>query len=254
MSQAQWIFLATAIAGLGMWLLLPKVSKIPRALGAVLSVVAVGLFAAQMPSLSSLRTDVIFYALVAVTVVSAAGAITFKSPVYCALWFALSVLGTAGMFLFSGAQFLGIATVVVYAGAIVVTFLFVLMLAQPEGHSYYDRMSWEPTLSAFTGALMVCVLTLVISGAFRADQRTEIAKQGANETQRAASVLAEEHVATLGARLFSEHLIAVQLIGLLMMVALIGASAIVLQGRQESVGLPRQEPLPGGTEQGASHG
>ena len=45
--------------------------------------------------------------------------------------------------LFIGAQFLAVATVVVYAGAILVTFLFVLMLAQPEGKAAYDRVSWE---------------------------------------------------------------------------------------------------------------
>ena len=55
----------------------------------------------------------------------------------------MSLLGTAGLFLFQGAQFLGVATIVVYAGAILVTFLFVLMLAQPEGHAFYDRVSWE---------------------------------------------------------------------------------------------------------------
>ena len=63
---------------------------------------------------------------------------------YCAVWFALSLLGTAGLFLFQGAQFLAVATIVVYAGAILVTFLFVLMLAQPNGRAYYDRVSWEP--------------------------------------------------------------------------------------------------------------
>ena len=61
---------------------------------------------------------------------------------------ALSLLGTAGLFLFQGAQFLAVATIVVYAGAILVTFLFVLMLAQPEGQASYDRVSWEALLSA----------------------------------------------------------------------------------------------------------
>ena len=87
--------------------------------------------------------------LAGVTVVSAAVAtVTFRSPVYCAIWFGMSLLGTAGLFLFHGAQFLAVATVVVYAGAILVTFLFVLMLAQPEGQASYDRVSWEALLSA----------------------------------------------------------------------------------------------------------
>ena len=74
--------------------------------------------------------------------------VTFRNPVYCAIWFGLSLLGTAGLFLFHGAQFLAVATVVVYAGAILVTFLFVLMLAQPEGQASYDRVSWEALMSA----------------------------------------------------------------------------------------------------------
>ena len=53
----------------------------------------------------------------------------------------------------AGAQFLGIATVAVYAGAIVVTFLFVLMLAQPGGHAMYDRISWG-WLPRFLGSLL----------------------------------------------------------------------------------------------------
>ena len=68
----------------------------------------------------------------------------------------MSLLGTAALFLLQGAQFLGIATVAVYAGAIVVTFLFVLMLAQPEGHAFYDRISW-----GFTPRLRALRLTAV---------------------------------------------------------------------------------------------
>src|SRR5436190_14120186 len=93
------------------------------------------------------------------TIVSAVGAVTMRSPVYCAIWFALTLLGTAGLFFFQGAQFLGVATIVVYAGAILVTFLFVLMLCNPEGHALYDRISWEAGMSAVTGALLVGLLS-----------------------------------------------------------------------------------------------
>ena len=98
------------------------------------------------------------------TVVSAAAAVTFRSPLYCAIWFGQSLLGTAGLFFLTGAQFLAVATVVVYAGAILVTFLFVLMLAQPEGKAPYDRVSWEALLSAVTGIVIVGVLSMTIGG------------------------------------------------------------------------------------------
>ena len=101
-----------------------------------------------------------------VTVISAVGAITFRNPVYCAIWFGLSLLGVAGLFFFAGAQFLAVATVVVYAGAILVTFLFVLMLAQPEGKASYDRVSWEASISAVAGMMIVGVLSISIGGVF----------------------------------------------------------------------------------------
>ena len=74
------------------------------------------------------------------------------------------LLGTAGLFLFTGAQFLAVATTVVYAGAILVTFLFVLMLAQPEGKAAYDRVSWEALLAAATGIVILAVLSMTIGG------------------------------------------------------------------------------------------
>src|SRR6185312_6486876 len=108
----------------------------------------------------------VFWLLAGITVMSAAASVTLRSPVYCAIWFAMTLLGTAGLFLFQGAQFLGVATIVVYAGAILVTFLFVLMLAQPEGHAFYDRVSWEALVSASVGAVMIGILTMVIGDAF----------------------------------------------------------------------------------------
>ena len=137
-----------------------------RGVGIVLATIALGLGASQVPRLGDWMADGVFLILAAVTVVSAAAAVTFRNPLYCAIWFGQSVLGTAGLFFFTGAQFLAVATVVVYAGAILVTFLFVLMLAQPEGKAPYDRVSWEALMSAVTGIVIVGVLSMTIGGVF----------------------------------------------------------------------------------------
>ena len=103
----------------------------------------------------------VFWLLALITLAGAVATITSQSPVYSAIWFAMSLLGTAGLFFFNGAQFLGVATVVVYAGAIVVTFLFVIMLAQPEGHSAYDRITWgglSKLLAIVTAGLLVGIV------------------------------------------------------------------------------------------------
>ena len=70
--------------------------------------------------------------------------ITSRNPVYAALWFALATLSTCGLFLLQSAPFLAAATIIVYAGAIIVTFLFVIMLAQQAGATVYDQRSRQP--------------------------------------------------------------------------------------------------------------
>jgi NADH-quinone oxidoreductase subunit J len=129
-----------------------------------------------------------------------------------------------------GAQFLAVATVVVYAGAILVTFLFVLMLANPEGHAFYDRLSWEAPLSATTGAVTIGVLTFALVGIFNPQDQI-FAQIPAVETDRSAEILAPEHTAHLGGQLFSKHLIAVELAGTLLLIALVGCVAIVAEAK-----------------------
>jgi NADH-quinone oxidoreductase subunit J len=269
---AQWPYaLASLLLAAGMWLLLPRGERSGYRLGGGLAAVGIALlfmlvhfglaflrdgaermvFDTQLPALGSWSADIVFLVLAAVTVGSALGAVSCRSPVYCAIWFAMTLLGTAGIFLYQGAQFLGVATIVVYAGAILVTFLFVLMLAQPEGHAFYDRVSWEGPLSACSGAVMVGLLTMTLAVALRAPVAAEgqsaerfwldstlsadrSVAEGQSAAEQSGGVLNSEHVATLGGELFSTHLIAVELAGTLLMVALVGAIAIVAHSHGSS--------------------
>ncbi len=235
--QPEMLALATVLGAVGMWLLLPRGGARGRRLGALLGLAGLGILAYEMPPLGELAGTVVFDVLAAVTVISAVAAVTFRSPVYCAIWFALSLLGTAGLFLFQGSQFLGVATVVVYAGAILVTFLFVLMLAQPEGDAFYDRISWEGLLSACTGALMVGVLTLTIFWVLGGAGSGERLAPTSTAEQLDKQILSSEHMAHLGSELFSRYLIAVEVAGTLLLVALVGAVAIVAESVKSIGGL-----------------
>jgi len=228
MTSVQIIFgLATLLAALGMWLMLPRVHRFGRPLGAVLGAVSLGLYVSQMPRIGDWIDDGVFWVLAGITVVAAAATVTFRNPVYCAIWFALSLLGTAGLFLFQGAQFLGVATIVVYAGAILVTFLFVLMLANPSGHARYDRLGWEPMLAAFTGALMVGILSVNVALVFQRSGAYELEHPSVTTDRLSTNILADQHMAHLGGELFSRHLIAVEVAGTLLLVALVGCVAII---------------------------
>ena len=230
--------LATVLLALAMWLLLPRGAAPGRALGAVLAAIALGLIVSRIPPLGRVGADFVFYLLAGATVLSALATISFRKPVYAAIWFGLSLLGTAGLLLFDGAQFLGVATIVVYAGAILVTFLFVLMLAQPEGQAPYDQFSWGPRLAALSGAVMIGVLTLAIVGVFE-NPDVEDRPQAPFETaQLTDEILADQHMARLGAQLFSKNLVAIEVAGTLLLAALVGTVAIVAQIRRPEEGGP----------------
>ena len=230
-----WALLAGVV---GVWLLLPTRWRYGRALGSLLVAIAGGLLAYDLPLLGDWTSQAVLWLLAAVTLGAAIATIASRSPLYSAIWFALSLLGTAGLFLFQGAQFLAGATVVVYAGAIVVTFLFVIMLAQPEGHARYDRLTWgglPKILGVVSAGLLVGILTFTLG---RAKQEIARAPAAPSAVASAATglrgedgVLAAKHVANLGRRLFGEHLLSVEVAGTLLLVALVGAVAIAIQGK-----------------------
>ena len=246
---------AVTAAAASLWLLLPRgaESRVARWLGLVFGAAALAGFVATGQRLGSLGEDAVFLTVALVAVVSGAATIVTRSPVYSAIWFALALVGVAGVLLVLGAQFLGVATIVVYAGAILVMFLFVLMLAQPSGLAPYDRVSNEPLLSAVAGAVLLGLLSLSI-GRLSADPSCCAApskaaavqpmKPGteatgsrqtptANATTAAGDAidpLAADQVARLGAELFGRHLLAVEVAGVLLLAALIGAIAVVARG------------------------
>jgi NADH-quinone oxidoreductase subunit J len=243
---------AVTAAAASLWLLLPRgdESRLARRLGLVLGAAALAGFVATGQHLGTLGDDAVFLTVAMVAVVSGAATIVTRSPVYSAIWFALALVGVAGVLLVLGAQFLGVATIVVYAGAILVMFLFVLMLAQPSGLAPYDRVSNEPLLSAVAGAVLLGLLSLSI-GRLSADPSCCAApskaaavrpmKPGAQATGSplappataaadATDPLAADQVARLGAELFGRHLLAVEVAGVLLLAALIGAIAVVARG------------------------
>jgi len=250
----QWIFiLATLLGALGIWLLLPRGGGRGWMAGALLMAAALGLGALKLPGLGHWVANGVFFLLAGVTLVAAIATVTFRNPVYCAIWFGMSLLGTAGLFLLAGAQFLAVATVVVYAGAILVTFLFVLMLAQPQGRAAYDRVSSEALVSAALGMVIVGILSMGLSGvlmepveAGQPPVASAAADRAAKDAgKRTDDVLAQQHVVRLSAELFGRHLISVEVAGTLLLAALVGAAVIVAQSKTKT----GQQELPPGDSQ-----
>jgi NADH-quinone oxidoreductase subunit J len=230
-------FWGLVLGAVGLWLLLPSRMRFGGRIGGLLVAIAGGLFAADMPLFGPWLDQGVFWVLAFITLGGGVAMIASQSPVYSAIWFAVSLLGTAGLFLFNGAEFIGVATVVVYAGAIVVTFLFVIMLAQPEGHSAYDRLTWgglPKVLGVVAACLLVGIVTFMLARlkeTAQGPQSVETIAAAQNHLHTQDGVLAEKHMANLGRHLLSEHLISIELAGTLLLVALVGAVAIAMQGR-----------------------
>jgi NADH-quinone oxidoreductase subunit J len=191
--------------------------------------------------------------------------ITARNPVYAALWFALATLATCGLFLLQSAPFLAAATIIVYAGAVIVTFLFVIMLAQQSGAAGYDQRSGQSVLATvaafvFLGAIAMTLQTEKLDIEVRAVPAVAVVSESApavgsmHGMPGAAIGLSAEEPATppepgnllsladadhpvgnlkgLGRSLFGDYLFAVELAGTMLLVACIGAIAIAPRREQ----------------------
>lgn len=170
----------------------------------------------------------LFTAFAALMVASASGMQVETNPVYAALWFAVVILSTCGLFLMQGAAFISAATIIVYAGAIIVTFLFVIMLARQTGSAIYDRRFRHPLVASTLAGLLLGALIY----AFKQPMPAAGHEEGAYSLS-APSSADQSTLATLGRSLFADHLWSVELAGVLLLVATFGTIIIALQTREE---------------------
>jgi NADH-quinone oxidoreductase subunit J len=242
------LFVALVLGGFGVVLLVPHTWRRWRILGWASAAASAFLLGASLPALDGGVRQALFWLGSGATAAAALATISFRSPAYSALAFAATLLGTASLFLLQGAQFLAVATVIVYAGAIVVTFLFVLMLAQPQGHAPYDRISWGRlpiVLAAGVGIVAVGgVMHLTARSLSSIPSSSSIPSIDSSSAESAASATTapsaagydqpNEHVARLGGQLFSIHLVSLEVAGTLLLAALVGAVAMLIQARSAS--------------------
>ena len=130
------------------------------AIGATLSVSAiVGLFVVVGAPGSEDRSDGVYFSLfAAMAILAATRVITHPKPVYSAIYFVAVVIAVAALLVLQEAEFLAVALVIIYAGAILVTYLFVIMLAQQPGSPIYDRRTREPFLAVVVGFVLMAMI------------------------------------------------------------------------------------------------
>jgi len=178
--------------------------------------------------------DLGFFGLCTVLII-AGGIITVgaRNPIRGALGLLATIVGIAGMYLMLAAEFLAAVQIMVYAGAVVVLFLFVIMLLGPSSMSGRDTQGWSARYLAaaiFIGASAFAVFLL---------QR---ASSGPTPLPRANPALGT--IEGIGRELFTTALVPFEISSALLLVAVVGAVAVA-RGRQvDPTTLPEDAPAP----------
>jgi len=164
-----WRFVPPLVlAAASVYLLLPRPRGRSVLWGAVCGIpaIALGGFVCFRSDGAVFPETFLFYSFSTLAVTGGAVMITQPNPARAAICFALVVMNVCGLFLLQAAPFLMAAVIIIYAGAIIVTFLFVLMLAQPTGFSDADDRSREPFLAAFAGFTLLTAVLLLLDHSY----------------------------------------------------------------------------------------
>lgn len=178
---------------------------------------------------------VYFWIFAAIALFSAMRVVTHPRPVYSALYFVLAVFATAGLFVLLLAEFMAAALVIIYAGAILVTYVFVIMLAVQSvaGDSAptaarqmadYDAHSRDPFIASAIGFALMGVLLFVIFDRAEVPQISSSLPVVAQNPVGAPKV--DGDTQNLGIYLFGNQQLSLELAGLLLTIAMVGAIVI----------------------------
>ena len=165
-----------------------------------------------------------FYFLSAIAVATAAMVILHRNPIYSAVFLAQTFFALAGLFLLLGAYFVAIIQILVYAGAILVLFLFVIMLLnlQTVSREFQKLPRMKVAGIIVTALLLIQLLVIVVRDIETAPPRQLPAARMLE--------ISEHHVETLGEILFTTYLFPFEVASILLLVAMIGV--IVLAKRK----------------------
>ena len=157
---------------------------------------------------------IVFGSICAVTAVLV---ITRINPVISALFLVVNFASLAGLYLILNAQFIAIAQIIVYAGAIMVFFLFVIMLLNPESEKKF--FSHKPYIKIFTVVVVALVFVQIIYMIFLAQPSEEM-------TREITKSVSAGTIEQIGRELFTNYVLPFEATGYLLLAATIGALVI----------------------------
>ena len=165
-----------------------------------------------------------FYVLAVASVASALGVILFKNAVNSALSLILTLLFLALFYLQLGAMFIAIVQILIYAGAIMVLFLFVvtMLASEADDTELHDRIPWQRWIAAILGLVLVGALSYLLFTGTTIDNGAKAT--GANQLSQV--VNSQGNIQAFGLALFHGFAFPFEVTSLLIIVALLGAMVL----------------------------
>jgi NADH-quinone oxidoreductase subunit J len=169
--------------------------------------------------------QITFWVFSAVMIASALAVITARNPVHSVLFLVLSFFTAAALWILLEAEFLGIVLIVVYVGAVMVLFLFVVMMIDVNLAPLREGFVRYLPLGALVGLVMIAELVLIVGPRYFDTERfgtPERAPAGYSNTEE------------LGQLLYTEYLYHFELAAVILLVAIIAAIALTMRKRPET--------------------
>jgi NADH-quinone oxidoreductase subunit J len=173
----------------------------------------------------------LFYLFAVVLIFSAFRVITARNPVYAVLFLVLTFFQASGIWLLLKAEFLAIALVLVYVGAVMVLFLFVVMMLDINIDELRAGFWKHFPMAASIGALIALEMAAVLMGGFRPTEEPRAIPAAAAAAQAGTQF---SNTRELGRLLYTEYLFPLEIAAVLLLVAIIAAIALTLRHRKDS--------------------
>lgn len=169
--------------------------------------------------------DYVFYSLAAILLFAGLRVITARNPVHAALFLVLAFFTAAGIWLLLEAEFLAIALVLVYVGAVMVLFLFVVMMLDINLDKLREGFWAYLPLAGFIGVLMAVEMVMVLGGKHFGIERVSTPVPHPADYS---------NTAELGRLLYTDYLLPFELASVVLLVAIIAAIVLTLRDRKDS--------------------
>jgi NADH-quinone oxidoreductase subunit J len=157
-------------------------------------------------------TEILFWILSALALISALVVVTSKNPVYSVLALIVTFFCISGHYILLNAQFLAIVNIIVYAGAIMVLFLFVIMLMNLSKDTEPQKNKWLKLVGAVAGGCLLLVLIAALKGAEK-----NMMQMGSGDIGL---------IQNLGKVLFTDYVVPFEIASILFLSAMVGAVVI----------------------------